>query len=304
MNSFESMLAFVKVAELGSFSDASQVLGVSKSTLSRRVARLEDHLGVRLLTRTTRKLSLTDVGRTYLDSCLRIISDIDALEASISDMSTKPQGRLRVTTPAFQGANPLADLFIKYMEEYPGVELEVVATNQVMDLIDEEIDVAMRAGALPDSTMIARKLTTATVMLAASPSYLKQHGRPEALSDLLEHQCLTSERHARWQDASGHSLRVDGYMVSNDSGLLHRAALEGHGMAMLPWMVIADDILAGKLEPVMDELMSQRIGFYLVYPSKRHVSPKVRAFVELSVDFFNDRFPDGERDMARYAALH
>jgi DNA-binding transcriptional LysR family regulator len=278
------MLVFARVALTGSFTTAAADLGMPKSTVSRKVTELEARLKARLLNRTTRKVSLTDVGRTYYDYCARIASEIEDAERAVTNLQEIPRGVLRVTT----GPNVafLAPILNDYMQRYPEVRIEVFVTGRAVDLIEERFDVAIRAGELGDSTLIARSLGRVTWFLVGTPEYLKKHGRPRSIDDLKRHDCImfgTTPSGAALRLHSGDKtahVEPPARLIVNDFDLVHAAALAGLGLALLPAYLCLDDLRGKRLERVLRDWEAPSVPVHVVYPSARYISPKVKTFVD------------------------
>jgi DNA-binding transcriptional LysR family regulator len=278
------IVVFARVVQAGSFTAAAAALGMPKSSVSRKVAELEERLKSRLLQRTTRTLSLTDAGRTYYEYCLRIVAEIEEAERAVSQLQDTPRGPLRVTAPLnFAFLGPIVADFLK---RYPEVQLDLVCTDRVVDLVDERFDVAIRAGALADSTLIARNLGQVPRFLVASPAYLKKHGRPRTPEDLARHQCLLfgagRERALLRLEADGQALElaVPVKLVVNDTDMLHAAAVAGLGVALVPIFRCTSDLKQKRLERVLPAWKAPLTPIHAVYPSTRHLSPKVKTFVD------------------------
>jgi DNA-binding transcriptional LysR family regulator len=255
-----------------------------KSTASQRVSELEQRLGARLLQRTTRKLSLTDQGRTYYDHCLRIFAEIEEADRAVTSLQERPRGLLRITVPA--STQFLGPVLTEFLQRCDGVQLDVVCTDRPVDLVEESFDIAIRAGALSDSTLIARKLGTLQFVLVASPRYLKKRGRPRSPADLAKHDCLVFSigRHPRsfrlTQGNKAREVSLTPALSVNDLDILHDAVMGGVGVAMLPTFRCADDVRAGRLERVLPDWDAQAQPIHALYPSGRHLSPKVKAMLE------------------------
>ncbi len=278
------IVVFAKVVERGSFVGASRDLGIPKSTVSRKVSELEERLGARLLQRTTRTLSLTDVGHAYYQHAQRVVQELDAAEQIVTRMQEIPRGLLRVTIPLNFGY--LGPMLATFLEHTPEVQLEIVCTDRVVDLIEEGFDVAIRAGRLADSTLVARNLGVLKSTVVASPSFLERQGTPTTPEELAECACIAfggSPNSATWQLArGGKQVRVamrTRYVV-NDFDLVHQAALAGLGVALLPVQRSAEDLDQGKLVRLLETWCSPEVPIHAVYPSTRHLSPKVKAFVD------------------------
>ena len=278
------MLVFAKVVQAGSFIGASRELDLPKSTVSRRVSELEARLGARLLQRTTRKLSLTDVGRTFYQHAARVVAEAEEAERTVNEMQAVPRGLLRVTMPLNFGF--LAPLITGFMRRFPEVPIELVGTSRVVDLVEEGFDVAIRAGELSDSSLVARSLGTLKSYLVASPGYLRRHGMPKRPEDLAGLDCIVfgegSER-ISWQLTRGGKvtrIRISARLVVNDFEFLDHAAKSGLGIAILPLFRCIDDLRVKRLRRVLPEWSAREVPIHAVYPSLRHLSPKVRAFLD------------------------
>jgi DNA-binding transcriptional LysR family regulator len=278
---------FARVVETGSFTRAAAALGMPKSTVSRKVADLEARLRARLLQRTTRKLHLTDAGRTFHAYCARIVAELDEAERAVGSLQAVPRGRLRVTTPL--NLSFLGPILSDFAKRYPEVVLDVVATDRVVGLIDEGFDVAIRAAQLVDSTLVARKLGSVGRVLVAGARYLKKHGTPRAPADLANHAALvfgagaspTTWRLARRETGSASvDVVVTPRMVINDFDALVQAARADLGIALLPTFLGVAETRSGRLEHVLKDWSTPPTMMHVVYPSTRHPSPKVTAFVE------------------------
>lgn len=276
---------FAKVAEAKSFAKAARDLGIPKSTISRKVSELEERLGVRLLQRTTRKIGLTDPGRIYFDYAARIVSDIEEAERSVIDMQEVPRGLLRITAPV--GFSFLGGMVTSFLRENPHVEVAMTCTDRVVDLVAEGFDLAVRAGNLQDSSLIAKLLGFERWMVVASPDYLEKAGTPKAPADLDSHGCIVFSgggmERATWTLEDGATLlkiRIPSRLVTNDIEMVKEAALTGLGIAMLPASRCVDELRLKRLHRVLPALQAPPTPIHIVYPSNRHLSPKVRAFID------------------------
>jgi DNA-binding transcriptional LysR family regulator len=278
------ILVFARVVQTGSFTAAARALQMPKSTVSRKITDLEQRLGVRLLQRTTRTLSLTDEGRTYNDYCARIVEEMDEAELAVGRLSAVPRGLLRVTTPLNFGF--MGGIFADFASKNPEVTLEVVSTDRIVNLVEERFDVAVRAGTLSDSTLVARPLAKVRRVVVASGAYLKKRGRPRQPADLAEHECLVfggGPAPSVWRlekDGTGIDVTVKPRLLINDFDALLEAARAGVGIAMLPVFRCLEDVRTGRLEHLLKEWCSPQAVVHAVYPTARHLSPKVKAFVE------------------------
>jgi DNA-binding transcriptional LysR family regulator len=282
---------FVQVVERGSFTSAARAVGLPKSTLSRKIGELEARLGARLLQRTTRKLSLTDLGAAYFERVHRIVSDLGEAEAAVQDAHSTPRGVLRVTAPPDLGMVFLPKAVPEFTEKYPEVQVVLDLSGRRLDLVAEGFDVALRAGPVGDSSLIVKTVATSSMALYASPDYLKAHGAPLLLEDLCGHACLvfaaTPER--KWifqKDGRPQEVVVRGRIAAQDFGYLRLATLAGAGIALLPNMLVGPDLHHDRLELVLPEYTHAADNLYVAYPSRTFLPAKTRAFV----DFITERF--------------
>ena len=282
-------MAFVEVAKRGSFSAAARALGVPKSSISRRVQKLEDTLGTQLLMRTTRTLSLTEAGHGYLERATLAIETLEGAERVLEGMRDEPRGLLKITVP-IDLAERVGELVDGFLTKYPEVCVATHISNARVDLVREGYDLALRAGELSDSTLVARKLTDSTLHLAASPGYLQRRGVPKLLAELSEHECLifgTSSVSATWQLTGPdgvETVRVSGPIAANDLGFLRQAAINGRGIGRFPRQQITHQLTQGTLVRVLPGYCGLSPALYLVYPSASYLAPKVRRFIELCVE--------------------
>lgn len=273
---------FVQVVRSGSFTAAARELSIQKSTVSRKVAELEERLGVRLLHRTTRTLRLTDEGRIFYEHCTRALAELEEAELALSGMRAAPRGLLRVTAPlSFAFLGPI---LAGFLEAHPEVRVELVCTDRVVDLVEERFDVAIRVGHLPDTTLIARRLASLPHHLYASPGYLDLKGSPARPEDLAAHDCLVfGAGRPGWRLVSGDrqvDVRPQARLVVNDFDLLQEAAIVGGGIALLPAPACARAVDEGRLVRVLPEWTAAEAPVHALYAGSRHVAPKVTAFVD------------------------
>jgi DNA-binding transcriptional LysR family regulator len=275
---------FTSVVQAGSFTAAAKALGMPKSTVSRKVSDLEARLNARLLQRTTRKLSLTDAGRTYFDYGVRIVHEIEQAESAVGSLQDTPRGLLRVTA----GPNGawLGEIIADFLRKYPEVQLELLCTGRSVDLVEERFDLGIRAGVLADSSLIARSLGSVTWFLVAAASYLKKHRRPRAPEDLKDHDCLifgtgSTSVNLRLQNGDDtKQVAVAARVLVSDMDIVRSAAVAGLGIAMLPAYLCVEDVRAGRLERVLREWAAPPTPVHVVYPSARLLSAKVKTFIE------------------------
>jgi DNA-binding transcriptional LysR family regulator len=303
MDRLSSMRAFVKVVEAGSFVRGADLLGISTTSASRLVAELEEHLGTRLLQRTTRKRHLTDAGQRYFERASQLLSDIEEAEEEVGSATTTPRGRLRISVGQTFGARQLSSVFPRFQEKYPDVELEVFATDRRVDLIEEGFDLAVRMSLEIPATYVARRLCAIRVVVCGSPGYLATRGTPAIPQDLASHNCLTVPSGGfedRWlfEGAEGAiTVQVRGNYRSDSGDLLRAAALAGQGLVYLPTFIVGEELARGELVPLLREWKTPSLEARVVYPTRRFVSAKVRAFTEfLQEEFAGD--PPWDRWMA------
>jgi DNA-binding transcriptional LysR family regulator len=277
------LVVFARVVQAGSFVKAARALGMPKSTVSRKVADLEERLDVRLLQRTTRKLSLTDAGRLLFDHGARIASEVETAERAVTSLHETPRGLLRVT--AGTNASYLAPLVRDYLKRFPEVRLELYCTGRQVDLVEERFDLGIRAGRLPDSSLIAKSLGAVAWFLVATPAYLKRRGRPRAPADLAAHDLLvfgigdrTTLRLRRGDEDA--AVELGPRMVVSDMDILQAVAVGGLGVALVPAHQCVDDLRAKRVERVLRDWEAPSVPIHLVYPTTRHVSPTVKSFID------------------------
>jgi len=287
------MTVFAKVVEQGSFARAAERLSISASACSRQVAELEAHLGSRLLNRTTRRLSLTEIGQGFYERCVQLLADLGEAEQAAAETAARPRGTLRLTTSINFGVRHVSPAIGAFLAKYPEVKFDVSLSDRIVDLVEEGYDLAIRIGSAGGETVVARKLGEARMVACASPAYLKAHGAPRTPEDLARHPCLTYEympvRNVwpfRGKDGREHAVRVSGPLHSNNGDLLAAAAVAGVGIAYEPEFILGPDLKAGRLVPVLTSYTAPLGPIYAVYPSRRYLTAKVRAFV----DFLAQRF--------------
>ncbi len=282
-----SLTAFVRVVDSGGFSAAGRRLNMSTTMVSNHVQALEDQLGARLLHRTTRKVSLTEVGKAYYDRCIQILADLEQADDIAGALQSTPRGTLRVYT-ATHIVPFIAPVVAGFLASYPDVKVDLTMGERTIDMIDEGYDVAIRLTPPPDSSLIVRSLATWRHVLCCSPGYIDKHGRPQQLSELANHNCV---RHAlypyedewRFVDRKDTpaSVRVSGNLFSNSGDTLRTAALQGLGVFLAPGFLIADDLEAGRLVRLLPEYRPVEFAMNAVYPHRHHLSAKVRTFIDL-----------------------
>lgn len=286
MDKFQEMRVFSAVVEASSFAAAADSLSMSKAAVSRYVSELEQRLGVRLMHRTTRKLSLTPEGEVFLARCRDILASIEASEAELSTHSLTASGLLKISVPVSFGIRHLAPLWSEFLADHPQVTLDVQLSDRVTDLVDEGFDLAVRIARLPDSSLISRQLASTRLVLCAAPSYLKRRGKPTHPSELAQHDVLGYSLMAmgdQWQFTGQEgplSVKVRPRMWTNNGDSCVAAALQGSGIQLQPTFLIDKELASGKLVEILPQFRSVELGIYAVYPSRKFVLPKVRAMLE------------------------
>lgn len=281
-----SIPVFVAVVEAESFTRAAAKLGLTKSAVSRRVSDLEEELGVQLLHRTTRSLSLTEAGERYLEHARTALSEALAAEDAATELQRVPSGRLRINTPMSFGRLHVAPAIPDFLERYPDIHVDMTMEDRVVDLIEGRYDLAIRVGTLPDSSLVARKLAPSSTVLCASPEYVKKHGEPHTPEELLDHNCLLyayfSEAN-EWtfvRDTERTSIRVSGSYQVNNSEALRDAVMQGSGVSRIPTFIVGPDIAKGDLVRLLDDYVMPSQDIYAVWPERRHLPTKVRVFID------------------------
>ena len=287
MDRFKQIESFVAVAARGSLSAAAQVEGVAPAVIGRRLDALEARLGVKLLVRTTRRISLTFEGSAFLEDCQRLLIDYYNAEASVSAGGVRASGHVRVTAPAGFGRRHVAPLIAEFVRAHPEVSVSLDLSDRVVDIINEGIDLAVRIGPLDDSNLIGVTLAETPRVVVASPEYLRRHGTPLHPESLQDHACLTfgsaGNQSRGWLftvEGRPVAARVSGPMECNDGAVLHAWALAGHGLAWRSMWEVADEIAAGRLVTVLDDFRAPQAAIHAVFPQRRHLPLRVRLFVD------------------------
>lgn len=287
MDRLTEMEAFVRVVELGGFTDAARKLNLSKSAISKHVAALETRLGARLLNRTTRRVNPTEIGLLYYDRAQGVLNAAAEADAAATAMQGAPTGELKISAPLSFGLRHVAPALASFLAEYPDVAARLSFEDRKVELLAEGFDVAIRIGDLPDSTLKARKLAETEMNLVAAPQYLKRRGAPQTIEDLAEHELLhysntSNGNFWRLRGPSGQerSVRIGGRLSINNGDALVRAAVDGAGIALSPNFICAEELRSGVLKEVMPNAAPPPIGIYAVYPSGRFPQPKLRVFID------------------------
>jgi DNA-binding transcriptional LysR family regulator len=286
MDRLLAMEAFVRVVDAGGFSAAARRWGRSKAVVSKYVNALEEHLGVELLRRTTRSLSLTEAGHAYRERCADVLGEIDALEASLREDLAAPRGALRVTAPPGFASHYLDVMTKDFIERYPEVTIDLDLTHRMVDLVEENIDVAIRITEPRDSTLVARRIAPVSIVAVASPSYLGRRGTPKTPADLRDHDCLVDTNfrdQARWHFRKGQkteTIAVRGSLRVNDPDAICELASSGLGIALVPDFVARKALQDGTLCEVLPGMVGMRWSILAVYPRRRYLPVRVRAYLD------------------------
>jgi DNA-binding transcriptional LysR family regulator len=308
MDRFEELQVFVAVVEAGSFTAAADRLDIAKSAVSRRVSALEERLGAQLLRRTTRRLNLTETGQSFYEHSARILADLDEAEAAVAQEHGELRGVLRVALPLSFGVRHMSEPIADFSRRHPRVSFELDLNDRRVDLVAEGADLALRIGRLADSSLIARRLFEARTVVCASPAYLERSGTPATPGDLVDHDCLVYGNlpdPMRWvcTDSEGnrHSTDVHAAMTASSGDFLCAASVEGLGIAMQPTFIAGEAIGRGDLVPILTEYTWPVTPAYAVYPPTRHLSYRVREFIDFLAGHFAGT-PEWDRDCEEYEA--
>ena len=293
MSNFLEIQAFIQIVESGSITAAAERLEIAKSAVSRRLSELEARLGVQLFHRTTRKLTLTDSGRGFYERTVRILSDLEEAEHAVSQAHRKIQGPLKIAAPLTFGLRHLGPAINDFKRAHPLIHFEIDFNDRQIDVVHEGFDVAIRIARLQDSSLIARRIATMSMVTCASPAYLQQHGTPQTPEELPDHACLTYSYLANpnvWQFHDRHeneiSIKINSEIQANNGDYLLAAAIDGLGIVRQPRFIVYEAIQSGELTPILTDYSIPTVNAYALYPPTRHLSLRVRAFV----DFLAERF--------------
>ena len=302
MDRFVGMAVFAKVVESSSFAAAARHFDISPAMVSKHIRILEKRLGVRLLNRTTRHVSATEVGQNYYERCLRILSEVEEAERAARDLQAAPRGLLRVTTSLAFGTHQLAPAIADYLVAYPDVSVDLILQHNYVDLVEERIDLAIRLGQLSDSSLVTKKLYAVEMVLCASPGYLAANGTPLKPRDLGKHNCLIYTYAARraWtftdrKNGKADVIRISGRLLANSGDALLAFALKDTGIVLAPDYLVADQLGAGRLIRLLPEYKTQELPVYAVYPHGQYLSAKTRTFIDLLAARFA-QLPQIKRD--------
>lgn len=295
MDKLTSMRAFTRVVDTGSFSEAARSMRLSRSAISKYVIDLETELGVQLLHRTTRSASPTDNGRLYYERCTAILAEIEEADLTVSQLQASPRGTLRVNAPMSFGTLHLGKAITAFLAQYPELKIHLILSDQQIDTVQEGFDVTIRIADMSDSSLIARRIVPANRMLCASPAYLKEHGTPKHPDDLREHDLLSYDylgTGVQWKLTGKDGdlwINVPWKLCTNNAEILRDAAVGGQGIALLPTFIAGPDLRTGKLRGILAGYRAPQLAVCALYPPTRHVSMKVRAFIDFLVERFGDK---------------
>ena len=299
MDRLTEMEAFATVVDQGGFTDAARKMGISKSAVSKHISALEARLGARLLNRTTRRVSPTEIGLAYYERARRVLTDAGEADALVTSMQAAPSGVLRISVATDFGVNHLSPVIGDFLQEFPDITVNMVLNNRYVELISEGFDIAVRIGELEDSSLRARKLTETCKRMIAAPSYFAQYGRPRSIDDLNDHKLLHYTNQASgavWRitapSGEKRQVRTAGWLTVNDGQSLLNACVAGLGIAYLPAFLYHDAMARGLVEDAIPDLPIEVQGIYAVYPPGRFTQPKVRAFIDFLVEAFADKGRD------------
>ena len=303
MDLASQMILFANVVEHGSFSATARTLGLTPSSVSRQIGHLEGRLGVRLLQRSTRKVSLTEEGLSLYERCAEIAAEVHAAEELAHALSGRPQGKLRIATTVAFGKAQLLPVLPAFLERYPEISVALDLTDRRVDLTESNHDLAIRfSEQIEDASMMARKLAANDRVVCASPTYIQAHGRPRTPADLASHNCLRISTVDNWNDwrfvdgGDAVSFRADGNFEANSADGVYHAALAGIGIARLSTYLVGPDLASGRLINLMPEYCEQKADIFAIYPSRHNLAPKICAFIDYLVECFQP-VPPWERDI-------
>ncbi|MGV2289100.1 LysR family transcriptional regulator [Trinickia sp. YCB016] len=296
MDRLTSMAVFVKAAETGSFASAGEALSMSSQLVGKHVRFLEERFGMRLISRTTRRQSLTEAGRAFYERSKAVLAEVEAAEALADSLQAVPRGKLRVNAPVSWGAYSLTPMLARYVRKYPEVSVDLTLTDRVVDLIDEGYEAVIRVAPIADSGLIARPLAPFRLVVCASPAYLAEYGTPERPEDLAEHECVGFAYWARppavdWEFKSAqgtHRVRLKSRFSINNGQALRAAAVEGAGIVLQPRDMLQEDLAAGRLVELLPGFEAPSLPMHLLYAPDRRPTPKLRSFIDFVVETFGE----------------
>lgn len=292
MDKLDAMRALVKVVSSGSYAEAARRLGLTRSAVSKGVMELEQALGARLLDRTTRRVTPTEAGLAYYERCVSILSQIEETEAQVSRLHDEPKGILKVNAPMSFGMLYLGKAISDFMIRYDDLKVELVLTDRFIDPLEEGADVTLRIGTPTDSSLIARRIAPARIVIVASPAYIEKHGMPQTPAELVDHKCLSyghTTSMQRWhltEKGQPVSVAIGACLSSNNGDVLRDAAVQGIGIANLPTFIVGQDIAAGRLKLVLPDNRPSDLTIHALYAPNRYLAAKTRVFIDFLVDRF------------------
>ncbi|MEJ6708542.1 MAG: LysR family transcriptional regulator [Amylibacter sp.] len=300
MDRLTEMESFASVVDLGGFTDAARKIGLSKSAISKHVSSLEARLGARLLNRTTRRVSPTEIGLAYYDKARQVLDDAGEADAMVTSMQSTPRGSLRLSATLDFGVNHISKVLGAFLTRYPEINVNMVLSNRNVDLLSEGFDLAIRIGEMQDSSLRARKLADTSMRVIGSPKYFYEHGVPQKIDDLAQHKLLHFSNQSSgnsWKitSASGEKrlIRAGGALTVNDGQSLLQAAEAGLGIAYLPSFLYHEAVEDGRLKAVLPDLPVEKLGIHVVYPPGLYTQPKLRAFIDFLVEHFKNKGTEG-----------
>jgi DNA-binding transcriptional LysR family regulator len=295
MDKLTSIRAFTRVVQHGNFAAAARELRLSRSAVSKYVIELERELGAQLLVRTTRSASPTENGQAYYERCIAILADLEEADRAVASLQSEPRGLLRVNAPMSFGTLHLGRAVADFMEKYPELQIQLVLSDQQIDPVQEGFDVTLRIADLPSSSLIARKIAPAARVVCAAPSYLARRGLPKHPSELRDHDCITYGYLAtgnQWKltgPDGDHWIQIPWTLCSNNGEVLRDAVVKGRGIALLPTFIVGADLQEGGLRSILTDYRAPEISVYAIYPQTRHLSVKVRVFIDFLIERFGGR---------------
>lgn len=301
LDRFEDLRTFVALAQTGGFAAAADRLGIVKSAVSRRVREIEERLGVRLVQRTSRNVSLTDAGRNYAEHARSILSQLEEMDEAVRGANDSPEGTLRISAPVSFSIHCLAPVIVEFQRRHPGMAIELDVSDRFVDIVHDGHDLAVRIAALPDSELVARRIVTIRHVVCASPAYLAERGRPLVPGDLVAHQGVEFSlkgSDAYWTFKDGMVVRPNCILRASNGDTLREAAAAGAGLIYVPTFIVAHAVDRGDLETVLDDYVRDPIAMHAVFPAARHMPARLRIFIDFLVETFGDK-PAWDRAFTR-----
>lgn len=293
MDTLDGIKTVVAVVETGSFTAASERLGMSKALVSKYIGEVEDSLGVRLLNRSTRRLALTEAGQRYYDQALPLLEEFEEMVDSVTGEQSSPRGLLRISVPVTFGEMSLAPLIPKFLQQYPDIGVDLQLSDKMIDMLEEGIDVVIRIGGVDDSSLIAKHIQTLPLALCASPDYIQSRGRPKTPEELAQHDCIIDSNFRigkHWPIICPNnittSVEVSSRSMANSPRAVKEIALAGGGIGMIPRFIVQDALDDGRLEEILPTYRTLEFGLFAIYPHRRYLSRKVRCFIDFLVEEF------------------